>query len=156
MNATEVFRRTPKGVLTNIYSHMKSRHPVSFSRKELHDRFLNDQKFNRLFKEWIDSDFNREKRPSIDRINHRGIYSMANIHVMTLSENRFKQKMEGRIRKGAVLQILGNTIVERFRSQREAVLKTGIPQGNMSSVLNGKRSKVHGFKFIYENKELLP
>ena len=51
----------------------------------------------------------------------------------------------------------------KYRSQREAVLKTGISQVNMSEYLNGKRKHCEGFTFmhesevagnIYENKEL--
>ena len=52
----------------------------------------------------------------------------------------------------------------KYRSQRGAVLKTGISQGNMSECPNGKRKHCEGFTFmyesevagnIYENKELL-
>lgn len=63
--------------------------------------------------------------------------------------------MERRCRNGAVYQMIGNRIVRRFKSQREAVIKTGISQGNMSGVLTGKRETAGGYKFIYENPELL-
>ena len=39
----------------------------------------------------------------------------------------------------------------KYRSQREAVLKTGISQGNMSECLNGKRKHCEGFTFMYED-----
>lgn len=63
--------------------------------------------------------------------------------------------MERRCRKGAVYQIMGDKVIKIFRSQREAVIKTGISQGNMSEVLNGKRKTAGGYKFIYENPDLL-
>lgn len=80
--------------------------------------------------------------------------------MITWAENRHKQVMERRSRKGCVLQFLNGELVARYKSQKEAVLKTGISQGNMSEVLNGKRAHCNGFVFVYEsnihqNQELL-
>jgi hypothetical protein len=72
--------------------------------------------------------------------------------------------MERRSRKGAVIQYLNGVESARYTSQREAVKKTGISQGNMSEQMNGKRPHCEGFVFkfesevignIYDNEELL-
>jgi hypothetical protein len=63
--------------------------------------------------------------------------------------------MERRCRKGAVLQMQGVKIIQKFKSQRQAVIDTGISQSNMSSCLNGKRQTAGGYNWIYENPELL-
>ena len=152
---TQKFRETPKGVLTNIYHKMKSRRDVEFSLKDFHDRFLNDKKFIRLHKEWIDNGKNKMKKPSLDRISNKKGYTVENTHMLTWAENRHKQIMERRSRKGIVIQYLNGVKVAKYRSQREAVRKTGISQGNMSSCLNGKRKHCEGFVFKYENPELL-
>ena len=152
---TRRFRRTPKGVLTNMYDHLKRRHPVSFTLKDFHDRYIDDKNFQRRYKEWVKNAFNKQFKPSLDRINNKLEYSVENTQMLNWAENRFKQTMERRCRKGAVIQMIGDKAVRKFKSQREAVLKTGISQGNMSEVLNGKRQTAGGYKFIYENPELI-
>jgi len=154
---TRKWRKTKKGVLTNIYSHMRERHQVSFSLKEFHTMFLNDKKFDRLYKDWLKSKCNKQLKPSIDRIDCKKAYTKNNIQMLTWAENRFKQsKLDGkRGRKPAVLQLLGNKVVKRFLSQRHTVKELDIHQGNLSSVLNGKRQTVNSYRFIYENPKLL-
>lgn len=154
---TQRYRRTKKGILTNSYQNQKSRYRVDYTLKELHNRFLNDKMFNRIYNEWVKSGYNMQFKPSIDRIDSRKHYSLKNIHCMSWAENRYKQsKTDGkRGRKPAVLQMKGEKVIKRFISQRHAVKELNISQGNLSSCLNGKRKFVKGYKFIYENKELL-
>ena len=82
---------------------------------------------------------------------------MRNIPILTWAENRYKQTMERRSRKGPVVQMLGNKIIKTYKSQRDAVLKTGLSQGDMSMAMNGKRNYCGGYKwrYIHENPELL-
>lgn len=154
---TQKYRKTKKGVLTNMYNHMKNRHKVDFTLKQFHSMFLEDRKFINLFNNWVKSNYNIQLKPSLDRTNPRKHYHRDNISMMTWAENRFKQSSyDGKLgRKPAVLQILGDKVIERYESQRVAVQKTGLSQGCMSMVLNGKRKTVGGYKFIYENPELL-
>ena len=147
---TRRFRRTKKGLLTNLYHKMKGRNQVSFSLDDFHSLFLNDKLFDRLFIEWEKSKYDTMKKPSIDRINHNKPYTKENIQLHTWAENRYKQTMERRSRKGAVLQYLNGELIARYKSQREAVMKTGISQGNMSECLNGKRKHCGGSIFEYE------
>lgn len=76
---------------------------------------------------------------------------------MTWAENRFKQTMERRTRKGPVAQIIGNRTIKTYGSQREAIKETGLSQGNLSMALNGKRQYCGGYKwrYIHESPELL-
>ncbi len=158
------YRETPKGVLTNMYGKMKSRREVEFTLKEFQNRYINDKKFIRLHSEWMSSGKNKMKKPSLDRISNKKGYTVKNTHMLTWAENRYKQTMERRSRKGSVIQYLNGKQIAKFRSQREAVRQTGISQGNMSEQMNGKRPHVEGFIFkfesevignIYENPELL-
>jgi len=161
---TQKYRETPKGVLTNMYSNMKSRREVEFTLEEFHDRFLTDKKFIRLHSEWISSGKDKMKKPSLDRISNKKGYTVKNTHMLTWAENRHKQVMERRSRKGSVIQYLNGKQIAKYRSQKEAVKQTGISQGNMSEHMNGKRPHVEGFTFkfetevigsIHENTELL-
>lgn|SRR5574343_430540 len=150
---TQRYRLTKKGLVTNLYNKLKERQQVDFTREFLQE-FSQCKKFNRLYDEWVKSNYNKQLKPSIDRISNKKHYTKTNIKWLTWAENRFKQSMERRCRKGVVIQLLGEKVVAKYKSQREAVLKTGISQGNMSEVLNGKRYTACGYKFIYENPEL--
>ncbi|MFH1327370.1 MAG: hypothetical protein ABIH76_00735 [Candidatus Bathyarchaeota archaeon] len=102
------------------------------------------------------SNYNKQLKPSLDRIDCKKGYTVKNTQMITWAENRYKQSLDGRRgRKGVVLQLLGEKIVARYSCQREAVKKTGLSQGCMSMVLNGARQTTGGYKFIYENPELL-
>jgi hypothetical protein len=133
---------------------LKERNKVDFELEFLNE-FANCKKFDRLFREWEKSNYNKQFKPSLDRISNKIHYTTTNIQWLTWAENRYKQSIERRSRKGVVIQLIGNKIVSKYKSQREAVLKTGIAQGNMSEVLNGKRQTACGYKFIYENPELI-
>jgi hypothetical protein len=159
MNSTQKFRKTKKGILTNSYGRQKKRKEVLYSLKELHEKFLNDNRFDRLFKEWVLSNFNKLKIPTIDRINCKKPYSIENIQCLTWEENRYKQRMETNIFRAKQIVSIKDDIVVEYKSVSDAVRKTGIMQGNISSCLTGKRKSCGGYKWIYkniyENPELL-
>jgi hypothetical protein len=123
---------------------------------ELHKRFLNDKKYLRIFKEWEKSNYQTQLKPSIDRIDCKKHYTMNNIHIMTWAENRYKQRFEfKRIRARKVYQIMGNATINIYRSVSHVVKETGLHQGNISSCLHGKRKHCGGYKWQYENPELI-
>lgn len=138
-----------------MYTHMKNRNSVGFTLVDFHQRFLGDKKFQRLFNEWVRSGFQKQLKPSLDRIDKSKSYSVENTQMLTWEENRFKQNMERRSRKGVVIQLRNGVEIARYRSQREAVKQTGLRQGLISAVLNGKRTHTGGYQFIWENPELL-
>lgn len=155
--STQKYRKTPKGVLTNMFNHMKNRNYVEFTLQQFQEMFLNDIKFIRIYKEWVKSGYNKQFKPSLDRIDCKKGYLKNNIQMMSWAENRFKQsKYDGkRGRKPRVIQMKGGEVIKVFQSQMHCVKELGISQSNLSSVLNGKRSYVNGYNFIYENPELL-
>ena len=157
---TARYRKTKKGVLTNTYQHQKSRRKVFYTLKELHDKFLDDKQFDRIYKEWVKRGYDKQFKPSIDRIDCLKDYTLKNIHILTWAENRYKQRFEfKRIRARKVLQIMGNATINVFNSVSHAVKYTGLGQGNISSCLHGKRNYCGGYKWqyfdIHENPELL-
>lgn len=166
LKITEKYRKTPKGVLTNMYQHMKLRHKVDFDLKTFHSLYLTDKKFLQLFNKWLRSGCLKSLKPSLDRIDNKKHYSLDNIQMMTWAKNREKQsKVDGK--KGTsppVLQILNGKVIRKFQCQRDVVNILGIHQGNLSQMLNGKYKykNLQGYQFeyeiignIYENKEFL-
>jgi hypothetical protein len=135
-----------------MYGKMKSRRDVEFTLSEFHERFLNDKRFLRLHSEWIKSGKDKMKKPSLDRISNKKGYTVLNTHMITWAENRHKQVMERRSRKGEVVQYLDGKEIARYRSQREASKVTGVSQGNMSNQMNGKRKHCEGFVFKFASE----
>ena len=154
MKNTQRWRKTKRGLLTNLYNKLKIRHRTEFDLEFLH-AFAECQKFNRLYEEWVKSGYHKQLKPSIDRIDNKKGYTQKNIHWLTWAENRYKQTMERRSRKGKVCQLVAGKVIKVYRSQREAIRQTGLSQGNMSECLNGKRKYCGGYEWIYENKDLL-
>lgn len=151
---TRRWRKTKRGLVTNLYHKMKSRNTVEFDLEWLHN-FARCKKFERLFSEWEKSNYNKQFKPSIDRISNKKGYLKNNIHWLSWAENRYKQSMERRSRKGPVLRMCGDNIIEKYASQREAIIKTGISQSCISLCLNGKAATAGGFAWKYENPDLL-
>ena len=95
------YELTPKGFIMRVYRNMKSR--VSGVQKQKHHLYkgkylLNkedfykwalstDSKFHDLFLEYITSDRDRKKAPSVDRIDSSRGYEIDNMEWVTHSEN---------------------------------------------------------------------
>jgi len=153
------YRRTKKGVLTNIYAKQMERSkkkgfPMpNYSSKYLHLRFLDDIKFNRIFKEWVKSNYSKPFKPSIDRINHKKPYTKENIQILRWSDNRYKESMERRNLKGDVYQMLNGGIVNKYKSQREAVkLNRNFTQSMLSQALTGVCKTAYGYNWVYKSE----
>ena len=127
---------------------------VDFDREWLSE-FSQCKKFDRLYDEWVRSDYKKEFKPSLDRILCKKGYLVNNVQWLSWSENRYKQTMERRCRKGPVIQKQGDKVIKIHISQRKAVMDTGITQSNMSSCLNGKRQTAGGYNWEFQHPELM-
>lgn len=152
---TQNYRKTKKGLVTNLFHKLKSRNDVSFDLNYLQE-FAKSKKFERLFIEWKKSGYKKELKPSIDRISFKKGYDKDNIHWLTWEENRFKQRMEFRlIRAKKVGRLLNGTLIEIYKSVSDAVEKFGVSQGNLSSCLNGTRRTAKGYEWRYMDNSIL-
>lgn len=159
---TAHYRKTPKGVLTNIYQHQKARckkygYELGYSLKELQALFLNDKKFLILYNQWVIKGYKYYNKPSIDRINADLGYIKKNIQIMNWRENRLKGNKEVAQKKWKPIIMLDmdNVKIKRFNSIKQAVIEMNLNQSLVSMVLAGQRNHTKGYKFIYENSELL-
>lgn len=156
---TQEYRKTKKGILTNIYQHIKHRsfkynYELNINLSQLHNMFLNDNKFDDIYNKWVKNGFKYYDKPSIDRINPYKGYDINNIQIMTWGENRKKGDIECAIKKHKpiIMYDFDKTEIKRFNSIKEAVVFTGLNQSLIVMVCQGKRTHTGGFVFKYENK----
>jgi len=158
---TNKYRKTLKWVITNIYSHQKSRSinrwfSIWYSLKELQEWCSSNDKFVELYYKRLENP-TRWNKPSIDRKNCFYWYTFDNIQVMTSLENKIKWDKEKEvIRWKPITQydIYGNKVKD-YKSIKQAVKETWCWQWLISSCLSWKRNHTWWFIWKYQNPELL-
>ena len=157
MNPTQRYRKTPKGVLTNLYSKMQERNIkrgygiLPFSLSELHEIYLNDKNFLCIFKKWEEGNYRTELKPSFDRINPTIGYTLENIEIKTWGENRKKADWEKSFIYTTPVVMLdkNGTVIREFGSTKEASLITGFSQSGITACCQGRYSQTNGYIFKY-------
>jgi hypothetical protein len=128
---------TEKGVIRVIYKTQKTNQKnrgygsMPYSKAELKDwLYLNN--FKGLFNEWKTSEFNKDKKPSVDRIDSLNGYSFDNIQLVTWLDNRNLQYEDikngtgsGGKRCKPLLKIKNNDVVAEYVSYSAAVRDVG-------------------------------
>jgi len=155
------YSRTKNGLVARIYNSQKTGsksrgHSMpSYSKQELKDWLYSQHIFHDLYDLWVMSGFDKEQRPSVDRLDDYVGYEFGNIQVMTWRENRVKyylDKVSGKNNKTAlpVLQFdkYGNS-VNRYHSISEASRITGTNKSNIAQCAKGKRTSAGGFVWKY-------
>lgn len=162
-NPTEKFRRTEKGVITNLYQKLKKRNnnngfgDVPFDLKHFYDWSMEDRNFHRLFRIWMLDNYSKASKPSVDRINPLVGYEFDNMQWLSWNENYYKGIYEvAKKKEKPVAMYKDGVYIGKFRSVRDAQYFLDMKSnGNISSVLSGKRNSTHGYYFEYINPELL-
>lgn len=154
----ERYRKTKKGIVTNMFSHIKDRskkykREVSFNSYQLYKWCMAKPEFHIIFKKWLENGYKKEDKPSIDRIDPYGGYTFCNIQILTCKQNLVKGYTEVAAKKHKPItqKTLSGSIVAKYNSIKEAAKVSGISQGLISNVLIGKRKHTHGFIFSYTN-----
>lgn len=97
---TKKYEKTVNGKLMRTYRNMQSRvegilkgkaHLYEglgiMSRDEFYEWATNDVVFNKLYNEWVESDYQIKLSPSINRIDNKMGYVVGNVEWLTHSEN---------------------------------------------------------------------
>lgn len=143
-----VRRRSKEGLIKTIYkkqirsSKERNHKPPSYQKHELIKWCLNQQKFHDLYDDWVNSNYEKDLTPSIDRLDDYKGYSLANVQLSTWRENYIKahkDRKEGVNNKHnkAVKQLdLEGNLLNTFHSVCEAKRVTGVHTSNITKVCN--------------------
>jgi hypothetical protein len=148
--------RTKLGVIGRIYhsqihrSRRKGWPDPLYTKDDFYKWIQNQTRFHRLFHEWEGSGFQKNKVPSVDRIDCLLPYSLENIHVLSHEENMFKSQWEKARKYGRpVLQLDGDRVMARFRSTLQAQQATGVASGSIHQACTGKIRRAGGFRWTF-------
>jgi len=155
------YYRTKKGIISKMYDNQirssKNRcHPKpKYSRQELIKWTLNESLFHKLYDNWVKSNYDKYKKPSIDRKNDYKGYSFENIQLMTWKENEDKNHNDSKNGintkqcKSVNQYDLNGKLIKKHYSMCQAAREVGILNGNISNVCSGIRKTAGGFKWAY-------
>ena len=156
------FGRTKKGLIQKIYrnqissSEKRGHGVIGYSREQLSCWLMENDNFHKLFDEWADSGFVKDKTPSIDRIDNAIGYSFDNIQLMTWHENKEKghtdsmtERLSTGMPKRPVVIFKEGDFLSVAISVREAERLTGVSNGNIPRMIKEDGVSKKGFSFKY-------
>lgn len=163
---------TKSAWITKVYGRMKRDNKNKFGISELpfsKDDFImwieNEYsiKFDKLFSEWVDSGFLKDKVPSVDRIDDYQSYILENMQILTWEENNLKgrnsEKNKNQIREMAKIKFSKivykvdmneEILIESFVSVREAGRQLNIDSSGIAKCCRGEIKSYKGFRWRYE------
>ena len=156
-NSILKYQRSIDGLIAKIYSNQRQRcreknKPMpKYNLEQLRNWCKKQDKFYLLYSVWVKSGYNKNKTPSIDKINPLGNYVFGNMQIMTWLENHEKGRKERNLTQGKrIYQIdIKGKKIKKFLSITDAYKETGIDFRQISSVLCGRAKTAHGYKFEY-------
>jgi len=160
----EKYIKTVTGLIANIYKGQKSRSkrrkfPLpAYSRKELEDWILSQPNFKKLYENWVNSGYDKNLKPSCDRLNNDLPYFFNNIQLVTWQENRANANRDRR--RGLLFSItplkpvVGVNIKTsghvEFISEMEAERKLNIKRSGISKCCHNKRKTAGGYTWNFK------
>lgn len=150
------YRRLVNGLFTKSYSTQRSSskergHPMpDYTKQELIDRFKNNKLFKFLYKYWVIMDYNKEHKPSFDRIDSKKPYTLDNLQVMFWVSNLKKGKLE-KYKRSVIQYDLSGDVCDVYESIKEAGDISGVCDTNIWKCCKGIRNKAGGYIWKYVN-----
>jgi len=163
------YNRTKKGwaiiqLNSQKLSSKRRKHPLpNYTSQELYAWALNQSNFEKVFNNWVASNYNKDLKPSCDRIDDNKPYTLENLRVITQKENILigarSQKAKNRMTKAIqnkmgkpVLQLdLEGNLINEYITIGEASRRTGIDNSLISKVCRGIFKTAGGYEWKYKN-----
>ena len=150
--STKKYQNSPKGVLNIIYRNQLLRQKrfgikVNYTYEEFKDKYINDDKFLKLYNEWLKNGCISDYKPSFDRIDNNKDYSFDNLQIITWKENNDKGRTENY--KKVEQYSLDGKYIKTFNSIIEASKETNSYHSNISACCKGKLNKTNNYIWKY-------
>ena len=123
---TKLYNRTKIGVSRRLYNHQLERcktrnHKKPTYTKYEHDEWLfNQELFHVLYDNWVESGYEKNLKPSVDRLDDYKSYSFDNIQLTTWEENNKKAREHT---KAGILEKATCTIYQYNKSNGNFISK---------------------------------
>lgn len=158
------FYRSKNGLIKTIFISQKSSNlkrgygKIGYSFEWFKNWLLKNSEFNKLFDAWVDSDFKKYLKPSVNRINDYIGYEKKNIELMTWKENwekSCKDKIIGLNNKQSrpvfQMNLETNEIIKKHYSINSASRITGACAKNIKYCCDKKQryKSSMGFKWAW-------
>ena len=92
--------KMPDGIISKIYSAQKTlsikrgHKPPSYTKFELSEWIKGHNDFNKIYNNYVDSGFDSNLKPSVDRLDDYKAYSFDNIRLVTWLDNKKKRDID--------------------------------------------------------------
>lgn len=147
------YEKTKIGILKRMYDNQKHNsikrgHPEpSYSKNQFIEWVLSQNNYEKIYNNWVNSNFSKNLVPSVDRIISSEPYSFNNIRLMTWKENELLAQKE----KSKSVQLTNLKTLEKsvFPSLRKAALSIKASHSNLIKVISGNRKTVKGHTVKY-------
>lgn len=164
------WNRSPKGIAIRTWHKQKvrSKHrghaEPSYTKEWLIDFIVNHPDFNRLYDDYVNSDYDRLFVPSVDRLDDNVGYTTDNIRLVSFSDNMEHAYESGRKREhinrgwatgacsdhtAVVALSLNGEYLAQYVSVSEACRQTGSKDSKISMVCKGKRHSHNCRQWVY-------
>lgn len=156
--------KTIFGLVSQIYADQRrnskdrKHNPPKYTKDELLKWINNHKDFEKLYNEWIKSNYYIKLRPSVDRKNNYKGYSFDNIQLVTWqinqqnASNDIKNGIDTRGTKAVLQYDKQDNFIKEYYSMKQAGRETRIHNSGISKVCN-KQRKTAG-KFIWKFKNI--
>ena len=167
----ELFYHSLRGVIVTIYDSQKlscktRKHPQpSYTLEELYKYLSTSKLFIDLYNQYVENNYDKYLKPSLDRIDDTKSYSFDNITIVTFKEN--EQKLKEQMKKGEGIAAwqckpinqysLNGEYIKTFVSAFDAARSLDIERRNIQAACKNRRKSAGGFiwKFAEESSETI-
>ena len=154
------YRRTEHGRIVEIYNKQRSRskkkgwdRPI-YSFDEFKEWVLGNDNWKSIYNEWVNSGYDVNKTPSVDRIDDYEIYRFGNIRLVTWEQNNIKAHKDrkngnnNKVNKAVLMYSKGGEYIREFHSLAAASRFAGVYYSRISaSIKRGGTSAGYVWKF---------